>query len=247
MRVCAIIPARLGSTRLPNKPLISLGGKAMIVHVLDNAAASRYISDVYVATDHQSIVDVVEAAGGKAILTPEACPSGTDRIREALKSIPQTVDFVVNIQGDEPLLKATLIDEAIEALINNKEAVASTLASTDLSLEDYRDENRVKVILNNQSEAIYFSRSAIPFNRDSADKPKAAHLHIGLYVYRTNFLQKFADLPYSALEDYEKLEQLRIIENNYKIAVAKTSFKPIGVDVANDIQLVEERLKEEQT
>lgn len=245
MRVCAIIPARYGSTRLPQKALLPLNGTPMIAHVMKNAAASKYISDVYVATDHAEIAGIVEAHGGTAVMTSEACPSGTDRIVEALGKLEQTYDIVVNIQGDEPLLTAELIDKAIDALIENNAAQVATLASSALSEEDYTNPNRVKVISNLRSEAIYFSRAAIPHQRDAIGLPPQAKLHIGLYVFRREFLEAFAAMPPSGLENIEKLEQLRIIDNGYTIAVAETSQKPLGIDVQADIAMVEKRLTED--
>ncbi|MCB0277937.1 MAG: 3-deoxy-manno-octulosonate cytidylyltransferase [Calditrichaeota bacterium] len=240
MKICAIIPARMGSTRLQNKPLIRLAGKAMIVRVCEGSAQSKRIDKVIVATDSEQIRTVVEAAGFDCVMTSKDCKSGTDRVREAAQNL-DGYDLIVNVQGDEPLISGEVIDQAIEQFLQS-DCDMGTIASRKLSIDEYKSPDKVKLVLNKRNEAMYFSRATIPFNRDQDQLPENALLHIGIYLYKPVFLDQFVSLTDSQLEDIEKLEQLRVLENGFRISVAVTDYESIGVDVIDDIKRVEERL-----
>ena len=243
MKVCAIIPARLGSTRLQNKPLIELAGKAMILRVCEGTSKSKLVDKVIVATDSEKIKQCVESAGYECIMTSVQCKSGTDRVKEAVDKI-EKYDMIVNVQGDEPLITAAVIDDAITHF-SKSDCQVGTVASRSITIKEYNSPDKVKVVLNKKDEALYFSRAEIPFNRDAKNLPKNALLHIGIYLYRPEFLKTYVNLPNSDLEDIEKLEQLRILENGYSISVVATDYESIGVDTRSDIKRVEERLKME--
>jgi 3-deoxy-manno-octulosonate cytidylyltransferase (CMP-KDO synthetase) len=237
-RICAIIPARMASTRLPNKPLRHIANKPMIEWVYKRVKSCDRLDDVYVATDHKDIYDCVVNFGGKAIMTSVDCPTGTDRLIEAVSKI-DPYDIIVNVQGDEPLIETELITESIETFLSAENCVMGTIATSLVTNEEYKSPNNVKVIINRKNEAMYFSRAMIPFFRDSEETPKNTLLHIGLYVYKTDFLNQYGTLQKSELEDVEKLEQLRVLENGYSISVAKTNKRSFGVDTEEDLIAVE--------
>ncbi|MEI7541724.1 MAG: 3-deoxy-manno-octulosonate cytidylyltransferase [bacterium] len=235
MNIIGIIPARLKSTRFPEKMLAKIKGKSLIEMVYANAKKANSIKQLFVATDSVKIKNVIEAAGGKVIMTPASCKSGTERIREALKSIRANMnDIVVNIQGDEPLLEPVFIDKAIKALIEDKSCEASTLASVLVSNKEINNTSVVKVVLDSFSNALYFSRAAIPYNRDEAKlKPGVYLKHIGLYAYKKSVLDRWLKFD-SRYEGVEKLEQLRMLENGCKIKVVVVKSKSIGIDTKQD-------------
>lgn len=240
MRFIAIIPARYASTRFPGKPLAEMNGKSMIQRVYEQV--KRSIQDVYVATDDERILEAVECFGGKAIMTSTSHRSGTDRCNEAYNKIGQTFDVVLNIQGDEPfifpeqidLLKACFTDDTVE--------IATLVKPFDQKSELTALENpsTPKVVLSQKSEAIYFSRSIIPFLRDVDRKDWCTkhvfYKHIGIYGYRTDILNEITQLSPSILEQAESLEQLRWIENGYKIKVGITNHETIGIDTPHDLE-----------
>ncbi|MGD0566616.1 MAG: 3-deoxy-manno-octulosonate cytidylyltransferase [Candidatus Goldiibacteriota bacterium] len=236
MNIIGIIPARLKSTRLPEKMLAKVKGKTLIEHVYLNARKASCLKELYVATDNVRIKKVIEAAGWKAIMTPASCKSGTERIREALKTIRVNMnDIVVNIQGDEPLLEHTLIDKTVRALINDKSYDAATLATPIADKEEILDTSVVKVVVGRSGSAMYFSRAPIPFNRDGVKTGNGSYLkHVGLYAYRKSVLDRWLKLE-SSYEGIEKLEQLRMLENGCRIKVIIAKSKSIGIDTKADL------------
>lgn len=243
MNVIAVIPARFESTRLPGKPLKIIGGKTLIRRVYENARNSRQINDLIVATDDERIVREVKSCGGKAVMTPTELHSGTDRVAFIAKDIDANI--IVNIQGDELFLSPLVIDSAIRILIENQDCVVSTVGRTGITEQELNDPNVVKVLINRRNEAIYFSRQNIPFirlkNQVIANHP--ALVHVGLYVYRRDFLLEFIQMPVSVLENLEKLEQLRILENGYTIRVVPTEHASLGIDTPEDLAEAEEMVK----
>ena len=239
MKVLGVIPARYKSTRLPGKPLRELKGKTLVQRVYENAAKCRLIDDLVVATDDDRIVDNVRSFGGIAIMTDPELPSGTDRTARVAEF--RECDIVVNIQGDEPFLEPHLIDKCIESLIQNEQCKVSTLARTGITEDELNNKDVVKTLINKNNEAIYFSRQNIPWVRDGSTmiSNHPALKHIGLYVFRKSFLMKFISIPVSDLEKLEKLEQLRIIENGYKIYVETTDKDSLGIDTPADLKEAE--------
>lgn len=235
MKILGIIPVRLASTRLPGKPLIDICGKSMIQRVYEQANKSHLLNDVVVAADDNKIIENVKSFGGKAILTSKRHKSGTDRICEVLDSY--RCDIAVNIQGDEPMISPFDIDKAIKPMLKDKMIDVSTLAIRIYDAEEISDPNNVKVVFGDNRIALYFSRSVIPYNRDS-EKKINYYKHIGLYVYRYKALQEFRNLKQSKLEKAEKLEQLRLLENGYRIYVELTKNNTIGIDTAEDLKRI---------
>ncbi|MFH1074003.1 MAG: 3-deoxy-manno-octulosonate cytidylyltransferase [Candidatus Firestonebacteria bacterium] len=240
MRIIGVIPARLGATRFPGKVIADIMGKPMIWWVWKQAKKAKLISDVYIATDDKRIYDVVKSFGGKAIMTSKRHKSGTDRIAEAVKNIK--ADIVVNIQGDEPLIRPEMLDKAVLPLIKDKKLVMSTLVCRVSDKKLMRDSNIVKVAVDKDGNALYFSRSAIP-SQARAENFKYFLKHIGVYVYRKDFLLKYVALKQSKLEKTEKLEQLRVLENGYKIITVETKFDTVPVDTEADLKKVVKNIK----
>ncbi len=237
MSAVVIIPARFGSTRFPGKPLVPLKGKPLIQHVYENSSGSRLASGVIVATDSKDIFDAVVSFGGKAVMTSPAHRSGTDRVAEAAGACDY--DIIINVQGDEPLIKPAMIDDVI-GLLDDGRASIGTLAKRLKSPEETADPNVVKVVFDPEGFALYFSRAPIPYPRDGG--PSEAFKHIGIYSYRKEALRRLAALPPSRLELIEKLEQLRALEAGMKIKVKETRFDTIGVDTPEDLKRVEKWL-----
>ena len=232
--VIGVIPARYGSTRLPAKSLAMIHGKPMIQHVYERCLKSKLLSEVLVATDDKRIFDTVIDFGGNVVMTSKAHKSGTDRIGEAVRNIK--CDIVVNIQGDEPMIDPRNIDKAIEPLMKDSLMNVSTLCYKISDKKEINNPNVVKVVLESNSNALYFSRSVIPFNRDNT---KAEYFkHIGLYVYRKDYLMKLIKLKPSSLELTEKLEQLRILESGEKIKVIETKIDSHSVDTLADLKKI---------
>ncbi|MFA6469051.1 MAG: 3-deoxy-manno-octulosonate cytidylyltransferase [Bacteroidota bacterium] len=241
MNILGIIPSRYASTRLPAKPMVDICGKPMVQRVYEQAKQSALLTDVIIATDDKRIVTAVKSFGGKVQMTPVEIQSGSDRI--ALVAKEHRADIVVNIQGDEPLIDPKLIDQTIQALIDDPLAVVSTAVKKTASHQDLFNPNIVKVVMDHHQYALYFSRSPIPYIRDARKDEEwfngtTFYKHFGIYVYRADFLQKFTSLPQSALETAEKLEQLRILEHGYKIKCAVTEYESIPVDTPEDLQKV---------
>lgn len=241
MNIIGIIPSRYASTRLPAKPLVDICGKPMVQRVYEQAQRSTKMTTVIVATDDERIVDAVHSFGGNAVMTPVDIQSGSDRI--ALVAKKMNADIVVNIQGDEPLIDPLLIDQTITALIDDQHAVAGTAVKRTTAHQDLFNSNVVKVVLDSNNYAMYFSRSPIPYVRDARKDQEwftdtVFYKHFGIYVYRADFLQRYTTLPQSPLEIAEKLEQLRIIENGYKIKCVITEYESLPVDTPEDLQKV---------
>lgn len=230
-RTVGVIPARLASSRFPEKVLACKTGKPLIVHVLEQARRARSLDDIVVAADHPRIVDAVEAAGGRAILTRVDHPNGTSRLAEVASKV--SAEVFVNIQGDEPEIEPEVIDAAVELLHASPWADVATVATPFNEGDDLANPNLVKVVLGVGGRALYFSRAPIPLHRDAGKGglPRATALrHVGLYAYRTSFLPTFVSWPPSALEETESLEQLRVLEHGHGIAVAVRPVTSQGID-----------------
>ncbi|MFP4371219.1 MAG: 3-deoxy-manno-octulosonate cytidylyltransferase [Halanaerobium sp.] len=240
LKTAAVIPARYASSRFPGKALAEILGEAMIVRVYQAVEKCKMIDQVYVATDDLRIKKRVEEAGGRVIMTSAQHQSGTDRIAEAAAEIE--AELIVNVQGDEPLIKAESIALALKPFSREKNLKMSTL-KRKISAEKAENPDLVKVITDQNDYALYFSRSPIPYYRDSDLEAQNYYQHIGLYVYRRDFLLQYARMERTELEKAESLEQLRVLENGYKIKVLETEAKLIGVDRREDIKLVEKELK----
>ncbi|NVN98729.1 MAG: 3-deoxy-manno-octulosonate cytidylyltransferase [Geobacteraceae bacterium] len=252
MKITAIIPARYGSTRFEGKALADIFGKPMIQHVYERTSRSALVSDVIVATDDERIASAVKKFGGKVEMTSTAHETGTDRLAEVAGRIDS--DIIVNVQGDEPLIDPGMIDEAIEPMTTDSSLVMSTLKSRIKTLHDFLSPNVVKVVTDWEGNALYFSRSPVPNFRDKWNDLKdekfssgklLCYKHIGLYVYRRDFLLQYSQMSPTYLELAEKLEQLRVLENGYKIRVIETSHDSIGVDTPSDLVAVIEKLKKQ--
>ena len=258
LKTAAIIPARYASTRLPGKLIKSEArehtGKYLIEHVYRNVMEAKKIHEVIIATDDERIAEVVKNFGGCVKMTSMNHTSGTDRAAEIASHLD--VDFVVNIQGDEPDIKGSMIDDLIDAMYAEKEAVVCTFTNKIRTVEEFIDPNAVKVVIDKDSYAMYFSRASIPFIRDGNVQSNFSLLektlndfnteknasflflkHLGIYMYRKDFLLKFSSLPVPKVEELEKLEQLRVLSNGYKIKVVVTPFTSEGVDTPEDFEL----------
>lgn len=236
MKVTAIIPARFESKRFPGKALTDIQGKTMIQRVYEQVRKSSLIDSVYVATDSDAIRASIEAINGKVIMTSAQCSSGTDRVAEAARSLDlDAEDTVINIQGDQPFLKPECLDDLVRAFVSTPALPMGTLAHAIKDEEEISNPNNVKVIFDSNNFAIYFSRAKIPFNRDNTQNT-LYYKHIGIYAYSNIFLQEFTNLPYSSLENTEKLEQLRAIEGGHKIQVTVTEHDSPSVDDPADIE-----------
>jgi 3-deoxy-manno-octulosonate cytidylyltransferase (CMP-KDO synthetase) len=233
-----IIPARLASTRLPRKLLLSQTGKPLIQHTYEAALTANRPAGVCVAADHPEIASAVKAFGGEVLLTNPEAPSGTDRVAEVARQRTD-IDIFVNVQGDEPEISGRAIDATIDLLASNPSASMATLATPIRSRDQLMDPACVKVVIGNQHQALYFSRSPIPCARDwddsllSEDDPPFLQ-HVGLYAYRRDFLLQYPQLPPSRLEQLEKLEQLRALSAGCQILVAMVNEPTIGIDTAAD-------------
>lgn len=240
-QVVVVIPARYGSTRLPGKPLVPLAGKPMIQRVYERAQQAKRASQVIVATDDERIVKAVEEFGGVARMTRTDHRTGTERVAEVAAHV--TGDVFVNVQGDEPLLDPVAVDTAIEALLEEPAAVIATVATPIKTPADIMDPNVVKTVLDFENNGIYFSRAPIPWVRDTATKIQVRHLkHLGLYVFQRDTLLEYPTLPQGELEKIEQLEQLRWLENGWKIRVAEVEHDAVSVDVPEDVARVEKLL-----
>ncbi len=242
MKILGIIPARYSSTRFPGKPLADILGKSMIQRVYERATLAKNLCGVLVATDDARIYECVESFGGKAVMTDATLPNGTARCEQAARLSGIDSDAVINIQGDEPLLDPVMIDEVAELL---RENYCVTLCREFREGEDVSNPNAVKVVLAQNGDALYFSRSLIPYKRNESALP--FYQHIGIYGYSLDFLKKYVALPNTPLSDAESLEQLKILEHGYRIRVKVTSSQceSVGVDTPEDLQRVREILNAE--
>lgn len=238
MSVLAILPARYGSTRFPGKPLTPISGKPMIQHVWERTRAAKSVDTVVVATDDERIRDACAAFGAEVEMTRDDHPTGTDRLAEVAER--RDHDVIVNVQGDEPLIEGFVVDAAVEALLEDDRAAMSTIVHR-AEPEAFDDPNRVKVVLDSAGFALYFSRAPIPFRRK--DTGIAPLQHVGLYVYRRDFLLEIVNLERSPAERAEELEQLRALENGYRIRAAEIhGWTSVPVDVPEDVPIVEAQL-----
>ncbi len=234
MKIVGIVPARLAATRLPNKPLLDIGGKPMIQRVWEQVRRAECLEDVIVATPDQAIADAVDAFGGRAAMTSAEHRSGTDRLAEVARGLD--VEIVVNIQGDEPLIDPQNIDAAVRPLLEDG-AVPMTSLMCVCPAEEIVNPATVKVVCDPTGRALYFSRATIPYRRN-VESAVPVMQHIGLYAYRRDFLLTFASLPQSPLEATECLEQLRVLENGYSIRMVKVDRAPLSVDTPEDLERV---------
>jgi 3-deoxy-manno-octulosonate cytidylyltransferase (CMP-KDO synthetase) len=240
--VVIVIPARFGSTRLPGKPLVSLAGKPMIQHVYERAKMATRAGRVIVATDDERIVKAVETFGGIARMTRPDHRTGTERVAEV--AAHEKGDVFVNVQGDEPLLDPVAVDTAVNALVEEPAATIATVATPIKTPADIMDPNVVKTVLDFDNNGMYFSRAPIPWVRDTTSKIQVRHLkHLGLYVFQRDALLEYPTLPQGELERIEQLEQLRWLENGWKIRVAEVEHDAVSVDVPEDVARVEKLLQ----
>jgi len=240
-QVVVVIPARYGSTRLPGKPLVPLAGQPMIQRVYERAKAARTASRVIVATDDERILKAVQAFGGEARITRHDHRTGTERVAEVAAHVEG--DVFVNVQGDEPLLDPTAVDSAVNSLLEEPRADIATVATPIKVRADIMDPNVCKVVLDFEENALYFSRAPIPWVRDTSSRVPVRHLkHLGLYVFQRSALLEYPTLPQGELERVEQLEQLRWLENGWKIRVAEVEHDAISVDVPEDVTRVEKLL-----
>lgn len=241
-RFVVVIPARYGSSRLPGKPLVSLAGKPMIQRVYERARMAKRVDQVIVATDDERIVKAVETFGGEARMTRPDHRTGTERVAEVAAHVEGEV--FVNVQGDEPLLDPGAIDTAVNALLEEPAASVATVATPIKVPADIMDPNVVKTVLDFDGNALYFSRAPIPWVRDTAGKVQIRHLkHLGLYAFRRDALLEYPTLPQGELERVEQLEQLRWLENGWKIRVAEVEHDAVSVDIPEDVARVEKLLQ----
>ena len=240
--VVIVIPARFGSTRLPGKPLVSLAGRPMIQRVYERAKLASQADRVIVATDDERIVKAVESFGGAVRMTRPDHRTGTERVAEV--AAHEKGDVFVNAQGDEPLLDPGAVDAAIHALLEEPAAAIATVATPIKTPADIMDPNVVKTVLDFDNNGLYFSRAPIPWVRDTASKIQVRHLkHLGLYVFQRDALLEYPTLPQGELERIEQLEQLRWLENGWKIRVAEVEHDAVSVDVPEDVARVEKLLQ----
>lgn len=241
--VVAVIPARYAASRLPGKPLVPLAGKPMIQRVWERARQAGSVSRVIVATDDERILRAVEAFGGEARMTRHEHRSGTERVAEVAAQVAG--DVFVNIQGDEPLLDPAAVDSAVDTLLEEPRASVATIATPIKAAADILDPNVVKTVVDFDGNALYFSRAPIPWVRDSGHRVHARYLkHLGLYVFQREALLEFPTLPQGELERLEQLEQLRWMENGWRIRVGEVAYDSVSVDVPEDVAKVEKLLQE---
>jgi 3-deoxy-manno-octulosonate cytidylyltransferase (CMP-KDO synthetase) len=236
-KVIGVIPSRYAAQRFPGKPLALIAGKPLVQWVYEAGRAAQLLDDLMVATDDARILQAVKSFGGKAMLTAADHPSGTDRVAEVAAKVP--CDVVINLQGDEPLIRALMIDSLVKAMLDEPNVPMGTLARKITRHEELENPNVVKLVTDLRQRALYFSRYAIPFVRD-AETNRATHwAHVGIYAYRREALLKLVRLPVSALERAEKLEQLRALENGFAIKVVETTHQTLSVDSPEDLKAAE--------
>jgi 3-deoxy-manno-octulosonate cytidylyltransferase (CMP-KDO synthetase) len=244
MTFTAIIPARYASTRFPGKPLAVLGGKTVIQRVYEQV--SSVLSEVYVATDDERILTCVESFGGKAVMTRTDHQSGTDRIQEAVEKTATQADVIINVQGDEPFIQPSQIQTLMQ-LFDDATTQIGTLGKYFENIEAVENPNSPKIVTDNRGFALYFSRSVIPYIRGKAQQDWFGEYpflkHLGVYAYRREVLAEVTKLPQSPLEKAESLEQLRWLQNGYRIRVGLTDVETVGIDTPEDLQRAEEFLK----
>ena len=234
MKFACVIPARFASTRLPGKPLADIAGKPMIQRVYEQVSKAKEPATVIVATDDQRVFDRVQAFGGTVVMTSNQHPTGTDRLAEVASQY-EDIDVIINVQGDEPLIDADVIDQLADLFLEDDQLQMATVGSPLLE-EEYDEPSAVKVICNKRGDAMYFSRSLIPYPRNAF--VNAPMKHVGIYAYRREFLLDYAKMEPTPAEQTESLEQLRALENGYTIRVIKTDKRFVGVDTPEDLDRV---------
>ncbi|RYZ77487.1 MAG: 3-deoxy-manno-octulosonate cytidylyltransferase [Proteobacteria bacterium] len=244
-RAVGVIPARFASTRFPGKPLALINGKPLLTWTIEGARTSRSLSEIIVATDDERIVKLAEASGVRAVMTDSQLPTGTDRIWQAIQRLEggSDIDVVVNVQGDEPLIEGSLLDRLVEPFLHDSQLEMATMG-LELTMETLMSPQTPKIVMNAKDEALYFSRLPIPYTRQEPKLPlKAALKHIGIYAYRTKFLEKFCAEAPTELEQAESLEQLRALYLGARIKVIRAEHDSWGVDIPEDIQKIEDILR----
>jgi len=240
MRFIAVIPSRLASTRLPSKPLIDIAGKSLIQRVYEGIKDSKKLSEIYIATDSSIILEHSKNFDAKCIMTPSEMPSGTDRIWYAIKEENIKADVIINIQGDEPFVNSKLIDDFCIFLEYHPVFQVGTIIKKISNLEELTSQSVVKVVINKNKDAIYFSRNSIPFVRDYPFEKwldiATFYKHIGIYAYKYEILERFTSLPQSNLEKLEKLEQLRLLEDGIKYLCYETNENLLSIDTISDLE-----------
>jgi 3-deoxy-manno-octulosonate cytidylyltransferase (CMP-KDO synthetase) len=235
-KILGVIPARFASSRFPGKVLAEIAGKPMLQHVWERASMARYLASILIATDDERVYKAARAFGAAVRMTRADHLSGTDRVAEAASA--EAAEIIVNIQADEPLIDPAAIDVAVLPLVHDSSIEMCTLKKRIEDPLEIENHNVVKVVTNREGDAIYFSRSAIPYMRDRADCSVPHYKHIGLYVYRRDFLLGYSALPVGLLERAERLEQLRALENGYRVRVVETDSESLGVDTPQDLARV---------
>lgn len=233
-RILGVIPSRYSSSRFPGKALALLAGKPTIQHVFEQASRARKLCGVIIATDTESIQEAARSFGAPVVMTRSDHPSGTDRAAEVAER--HDAEWIVNIQGDEPMIDPAAIDAAAMAMLADPQTPMGTLKKRIQKTTELEDPNIVKVVTDLSGYAIYFSRFAIPYQRGDAGQATPHFKHIGLYVYRRDFLLRYPSLPVGPLELSEKLEQLRAMENGYRIRVVETDYESVGIDTPEDLE-----------
>ena len=241
MKAIGVIPARWASTRLPGKVLVPIAGKLMLERVWERAKTAQQLSDVIIACDEAHVLERALAFGARAVLTRPDHPSGSDRVAEVAAATD--ADIIVNIQSDEPLIQGELIDALVHDLVKDAGCVLSTPVKRIASVEEFRNPNVVKVVVDKNHCALYFSRAPIPFKRDGAPDVRDYFKHLGIYAYRRDFLIDYCRWPKSFLEQQECLEQLRVLEEGHRIKTVETTMESIGVDTPEDVVKVEAYMK----
>lgn len=238
--ILGIIPARFASTRLMGKPLADIGGKSLLQHTYEGAKKSKLMDQIVIAVDDEQVAKAAKSFGAAIMITPKECATGSDRIAIVAKEFPRA-DIIVNIQGDEPFISGMMIDQAIEPLLFDVDVNVSTLAKLIDNIEELKSPSVVKVVFDYKNFALYFSRSPIPFVRDAENDKEIIekadiYKHVGLYVYRKEYLFRFTQLTPTDLEKWENLEQLRMLENGFKIKIVETEYDSFSVDTPEDLE-----------
>lgn len=241
MNTLCVIPARYASTRLPGKPLADIAGKPMIVRVYEQASRAKRLSGVIAAVDDEQVYEAVVSHGGRAMMTAKNHPTGTDRLAEVAAAHPEA-ELIINVQGDEPLIEPDLIDALAAVFDEDEELQMATVKSPMTDGDEMKNPNNVKVVTDKNGYALYFSRSLLPYPRE--DTGVTVYKHIGIYAYKRDFLLRYAKMEPTALERTESLEQLRALENGYKIKVIETDFRFVGVDTPEDLAEVNRLYRE---
>ena len=233
MKILCVIPSRIASTRLPRKPLLEIQGKPMVQWTYENASRCKALTEIVVATDSEEIAAVVHAAGGKTLMTDPNIQTGSDRVAAVAQQFPE-MDVIINLQGDEPFIRPLMLEQLIKPFLDGENVQMTTLAYPIKSQDEFTDPGAVKVILDQNHNALYFSRAPIPYFRVAADAP--VYHHMGLYAFRRDFLLQYTQLSQTPLENAEALEQLRVLEHGYKIRVCLTEERTLEINTPEELE-----------